>query len=120
MVYAVEIPPGAQVLAVTANWVALAVPDPARVLVLGEGGMRSGEYPVPDLGGLTGERAAVTEIGDDAIRWFPGSATTALGTVDPRPMWTITGALGPGSRSATGCLSRCPRDWPRSTRPPAR
>ncbi|HEU0089788.1 MAG TPA: hypothetical protein VFQ77_19430 [Pseudonocardiaceae bacterium] len=91
----------AQVVAVSAQRVAVALPGPARLLVLDARGNQVAQYPlaVPDAelrddppGGLAS--VARTRSG---WSWFTGSATVALTADDLRPRWTRAGALGPGS-----------------------
>lgn len=94
----------AQVIAMSGERVAVALPDPARLAVLDGQGKEVAEYPlaVPDAdlrgnppGGLADITQAATEI-----YWFTGSATVALDIVDLRPRWTRAGSLGTGSKIA--------------------
>ncbi|MGH4014104.1 MAG: Rv3212 family protein [Pseudonocardiaceae bacterium] len=91
----------AQLVALSAQRVAVALPDPARLLVFDSRGNQVAAHPlaVPDAdlradppGGL----AAVTETPTGRY-WFTGSATVALDAEDLRPRWTRTGSRGPGS-----------------------
>jgi hypothetical protein len=91
----------ARVVAMNPTRVAVALSDPARLLVLDGVGKSVAVHPlkVPaaelqgdPAGGLT----TITET-PTGIYWYTGSATVALDATTLRPRWTHTGALGPGS-----------------------
>jgi hypothetical protein len=95
--------PGAQarIVAMSPDRVAVALPGPARLLVLDAKGNTVAEHPlaVPetDLQGDAAESpAAITET-PTGVFWFTGSATVALDVGALRPRWTRAGSLGPGS-----------------------
>jgi hypothetical protein len=102
----------AQVIALSGERVAVALPEPARLAVLDGRGKEVAEYPltVPDAD-LRGNRsralADVTQTPTE-IYWFTGSATVALDAADLRPRWTRTGSLGTGSEVAGRLLLPVP------------
>ncbi len=96
--------PQAQIIALSGERAAVALPDPARLAVLDGQGKEVAEYPlaVPDAdlhGNPPGGVADVTQTPTE-IYWFTGSATVALDTGDLRPRWTRAGSLGTGSEVA--------------------
>jgi len=102
----------AQVIALSGERVAVALPDPARLAVLDGRGKEVAEYPlaVPDVdlrGNPPGGLADVTQTPTE-IYWFTGSATVALDTGDLRPRWTRAGSLGTGSELAGRLLLPVP------------
>jgi hypothetical protein len=104
--------PQAQVVALSRDRVAVALPDPARLVVLDERGRQIAEHPltVPDAdlrGDPPGDVAQVTQTPTE-VYWFAGSATVALDTADLRPRWTRPGSLGAGSEVAGRLLLPVP------------
>lgn len=102
----------ARVVAVSGERVAVALPDPARLVVLDELGKEVAEYPltVPDAdlrGNPPGGVVEVTQTPTE-VYWFTGSATVALDTADLRPRWTRPGSLGAGSEVAGRLLLPVP------------
>ncbi|MDT7595407.1 MAG: hypothetical protein QOJ06_953 [Pseudonocardiales bacterium] len=102
----------AQVIALSGERVAVALPDPARLAVLDGQGKEIAEYPlaVPDAdlrGNPPGGLADVTETATE-IYWFTGSATVALDIADLRPRWTRAGSSGTGSEVAGRLLLPVP------------
>ncbi len=102
----------ARVVALSADRVAVALPDPARLVVLDGRGTAVAEHPlvVPDAdlrsdpsGGLVDITATPTEL-----YWFTGSATIALDTAELRPRWTRPGSLGTGTELAGRLLLPVP------------
>lgn len=98
----------ARVVAVSGDRVAVALPDPARLVVLDEHGKEVAEHPlaVPDAdlrGNPPGGVVEVTKT-TTGVYWFTGSATVALDTSDLRPRWTRPGSLGTGSEVAGALL----------------
>jgi hypothetical protein len=102
----------ARVVAVSRGQVAVALPDPARLVVLDEQGKAVAEHPlaVPDAdlrgnppGGLVDVIVTPTQV-----YWFTGSATVALDVGDLRPRWTRPGSLGPGAEVAGRLLLPVP------------
>ncbi|WP_169514630.1 PQQ-binding-like beta-propeller repeat protein [Actinokineospora enzanensis] len=100
-VFSVHVGPGARVVAVTERLVAVAVPGPARLVVFGEDGQQLGQYPLPvpdeELRTDPPGRAERSYLGNDAVYWFTGGRTVALGTQDLRPLWSVDGTLGAGT-----------------------
>jgi hypothetical protein len=102
----------ARVVAVSRDRVAIALPDPARLVVLDEGGKAVAEHPlaVPDAelrGDPPGGVVEVTQTPTE-VYWFTGSVTVALDTGDLRPRWTRSGSLGSGSEVAGRLLLPVP------------
>lgn len=102
----------ARVVAVSGERVAVALPDPARLVVLDEQGKTVAEHPlaVPDAdlrGNPPGGLVEVTKTPTE-VYWFTGSATVALDTADLRPRWTRLGSLGAGSEVAGALLLPVP------------
>ncbi|MBV9160497.1 MAG: hypothetical protein JO309_03360 [Pseudonocardiales bacterium] len=102
----------ARVVAVSGERVAVALPDPARLVVLDEQGKAVAEHPlaIPDAdlrGNPPGGVVEVTETMTE-VYWFTGSATVALDLGDLRPQWTRPGSLGAGSEIAGRLLLPVP------------
>jgi hypothetical protein len=102
----------ARVVAVSAGRVAVALSDPARLVVLDEQGKTVAEHPlaVPDTdlrgdppGGLVELTQTPTEL-----YWFTGSTTVALDPGDLRPRWIQPGSLGAGTEIAGQLLLPVP------------
>jgi hypothetical protein len=93
---------GARVVAMNAEYAAIALPNPSRLLVLSaEDGSVAKTYPLsipsgditpPPAGG-----AVQVTTGDSATYWDTGSSMIALDEADFHPRWTAQGALGPGT-----------------------
>ncbi len=102
----------ARVVALSPDRVAVALPDPARLVVLDGQGTTVAEHPlaVPDTD-LRGDPSSglvdVTET-PTALYWFTGSATVALDTAELRPRWTRPGSLGAGTEIAGRLLLPVP------------
>lgn len=99
-----------RVIALNENFTAVAVPNPARIVVFDATGNRGQEYPLalPDsalTGDPAGEVVATTrvpgeispELRDGLLYWFTGTSTVALSLTDLRPLWTIPDTLGSGT-----------------------
>jgi hypothetical protein len=102
----------ARVVAMSGQRVAVALPDPTRLVVLDERGKTVAEHPlaVPDAdlrGDLPGGVVEITQTPTE-VYWFTGSATVALDTGDLRPRWTRPGSLGTGSEVARRLLLPVP------------
>lgn len=94
----------ARVVALTGDRVAVALPDPARLVVLDGQGKAVAEYPlaIPDAdlrGNPPGGLVDLTETGT-GLYWFTGSVTIALDTDELRPRWVLPGSLGAGTEVA--------------------
>ncbi|MDQ4094460.1 MAG: hypothetical protein M3143_14040 [Actinomycetota bacterium] len=101
-----------RVVALNRDRVAVAVPDPARLVVLDKHGKAVAEHPlaVPDSDLRGNPPGGVVEatVTPTAMYWFTGSATVALDIVDLRPRWTRAGSLGSGSEIAGRLLLPIP------------
>ncbi|UVS77177.1 hypothetical protein [Actinokineospora sp. UTMC 2448] len=87
----------AQVVAMTDRLTAVALPDPARLLVFGDDGARTANVPL-QVGALRQDGpVAETVAGSGAYHWHTGSATVALSMEDLKPLWTVPDTLGPGT-----------------------
>ncbi|MGH3978302.1 MAG: Rv3212 family protein [Pseudonocardiaceae bacterium] len=90
----------ADVVELTRDRIAVALPHPARLVVLDGKGRRVAEHPlqVPaaDLRGDPPGGVARVTAGTRGSYWFTGSSTVALST-DLRPLWIVPGTLGPGT-----------------------
>jgi hypothetical protein len=98
----------AQVVAVTDKLVAVAMPDPARIVVFdAETGNQVTESPVDVPAGDFSEppnhvaRSVATKTN---VFWFTGSKTIALSQETLTPLWTAEGALGAGTTLAGRAL----------------
>jgi hypothetical protein len=104
--------PHGRVVAMSGDRVAVALPDPARLVVLDAAGKTVAEYPlaVPDAdlrGDPLGGVVTLTET-PTGWYWFTGSATLALDTAELRPRWIHSGSLGTGSEVAGRLLLPVP------------
>jgi hypothetical protein len=92
----------AQVVAMTDRFTAVAVPDPAALLVYGDDGNQASSTPLElGPGGLARSGSvAETAMGTGAFYWFTGSSAVALSMEDLKPKWTVPGAFGPGAAFA--------------------
>ena len=92
---------GARLVALSDDREAVLLADPPRLSVLGVDGVELASYPL-DLppGDLAGDPpgAVVPTIEiPGAVLWWTGSRTIALDSGDLHPLWTVPGALGPGT-----------------------
>jgi hypothetical protein len=103
--------PGAVIVAVSAERVAVALPGPPRLLLFDHAGQQVGEHPldVPEsdlvdpAGGV-----AVTSTRDHLVTWWTGTRTIALDGRDLAPQWAVPDALGPAVPHAGGWLVPVP------------
>lgn len=90
---------GATIVALSADRAAVALPNPARLLILDKAGMQIGQHtldvPDADLAVDPRDGVAATETDGERIYWWTGSRTVALSAADLGPVWTAPGALGP-------------------------
>ena len=102
----------ARVVALSRDRVAVALPDPPRLVVLDKQGKAVAEHPlaVPnsDLRGNPPGGVVETTVTPTAMYWFTGSATVALDIADLRPRWIRAGSLGSGSEVAGRLLLPVP------------
>lgn len=89
---------GAQVVAVSADRVAVLLPGEPRLLLLDRAGKRVGEFPLATAPPAFTPSDGVARVNRDqgGLYWWAGGATVSLdpGTLAPR--WTLRGTLGPG------------------------
>jgi hypothetical protein len=102
----------ARVVATRGDRVAVALADPARLVVFDGLGKTVAEHPltVPEAdlrGDPSGGVVDVTETPTE-LYWFTGSATVALDAGDLRPRWTRPGSLGTGTEVAGRLLLPIP------------
>jgi hypothetical protein len=80
---------------------AVALPNPARLVIFDAAGTRGQEYPLtlPDsaLAGDPPGGVVPTTRGDGALYWFTGTSTIALSLADLRPLWTVQDTQGSGT-----------------------
>lgn len=90
----------ARVVALTHDRIAVALPEPARLVVLDAAGNPIAEHPLDlpaaDLRGDPPGGVARVSIATAPSFWFTGSATIAL-DADLQPLWAVPGTLGPGT-----------------------
>jgi hypothetical protein len=92
---------GTRLIAITADREAVLFNNPPRLSVRGQDGNELASYPLDlppsDLAGdPPGEIVPTTDI-PGAVLWWTGSRTIALDSSDLHPLWTVPGALGPGT-----------------------
>lgn len=111
-VYSVLLPGSdASLVALTTERAAVAVPNPARLVVLDDSGDRLAEYlldiPAADLRGDPSGQVVPVAATASGLFWFTGSATVALDG-QLRPQWAVAGTLGPGTLLAGRLLVPVP------------
>jgi hypothetical protein len=99
---------GATLVALSADRVAVALPNPARLLILDRTGQQVAminlDVPDADLAAdPPGGVAAVTGDGSH-LYWWTGSQTVALDAADLAPVWTVPHTLGPAVSYGGGLL----------------
>jgi hypothetical protein len=112
-VFSVVLPAtGARVIAMSPDQVAVLLPNPARLSIRGRDGAELASYPLDlpagDLAGDPPGEVIPTSVVPGAVLWWTGSRTIALNAVDLHPMWTLPGALGPGTQMADRALVPVP------------
>jgi hypothetical protein len=103
--------PGAVIVAVSAERVAVALPGPSRLLLYDHAGQQVGEHPLDVPGSDLADPAggvAVTSTRDHRVTWWTGSRTIALDGRDLSPQWAVPDALGPAVPYADGWLAPVP------------
>jgi hypothetical protein len=93
---------GARIVAVTTDHVAVAVPNPSRLVVvdLGSGAEQLTQpldLPAADLAGDPAGGVVSTTTSSAGVYWFTGSRMISLSPADIRPQWMVPNALGPGT-----------------------
>jgi hypothetical protein len=95
----------AQVVAMSDERVAVALPERRQLYVWDYEGQQVGTYglavPSDDLAAVPESGAVSTAVGHENLYWFTGSSTVALSLPDLRPRWTVEGTLGAGTTFAT-------------------
>lgn len=101
--YSVPLPSaGATLVALSADRAAVALPNPARLLILDSTGQEISllTLGVPDAdvaadppGGVAPVEDLVDDVGQ--LSWWTGSQTLALDGTDLAPVWSLTDTLGP-------------------------
>lgn len=90
-----------QLVTISGNLEGVLTGNPARLVTFDATGGHQAEYPLTlpdsDLSNPPADGVSGTTTGTKAIYWFTGSSTIALSSTDLHPMWTIQGALGPGT-----------------------
>jgi hypothetical protein len=102
--FSVPLPPGdATVVALTADRTAVALPDPARIVVFDSSGKQVGDAPV-DVSPAELTAAAdspsgtVAAVGDKrSVSWWTGSKTIFLDPAQLLPITTVPDTLGPAT-----------------------
>ncbi len=91
----------AQLVAMSDERVAVALPDRRQLFVWNHDGKQVGTYdlPVPtsDLAAVPESGVVSTSVGREHVYWFTGSRTVALARDELRPRWTVEGTLGAGT-----------------------
>ncbi|WP_024877625.1 hypothetical protein [Saccharomonospora piscinae] len=94
----------AQVVAVSDERVAVALPERRQLYVFDHDGRRQATHdlavPEPELAAVPESGVAATAAGRDSVFWFTGSRTVALTGDDLRPRWTVEDTLGAGTAFA--------------------
>jgi hypothetical protein len=102
----------ATLVALTSELAAVALPDPARLLVFGHDGAQIDvvALDVPDSELRTDPPGGVAAVQVSGQRdyWWTGSRTIALDGTTLRPLWTVAGALGPALPYGGGLLLPVP------------
>ncbi len=110
--FSVPLPPsaGATVVALSADRVAVALPGPARLMILDRTGLQVGliSLDVPDADLAASVAVAPTTSDGNRVYWWTGSATVALNAEDLAPVWTAPGTLGPAVAYGTRLLAPVP------------
>ena len=103
---------GATLVAASEDRVAVALPDPPRLELLDRSGVQVGviglDVPDDDLARPPADGVATVSGDDDLVRWWTGSRTVALDSLDLTPVWTLPDTLGPGTSYAGRLLVPVP------------
>lgn len=102
---------GATVVALSAERVAVALPNPPRLQLLDKAGKEVATVPldVPEADLATDPPGGVPETttgpgSDGTVYWWTGSRTIALDPVELTPRWTLPDTLGPAQPYGDGLL----------------
>lgn len=101
---------GATVVAVSEEQVAVALPDPSRLVVLDAGGTATAvtELDPPATAADPPGQVAPTSADDSHRYWFTGSSVVALDAGELALLWTLPDALGPPVRYGVDLLVPVP------------
>ncbi len=108
--FTAELPgPGAVLVAMSGDREVVALPNPARLIVLDRGGLPITQVPltVPDAAITTAPAGAPAAVTTDGTRvyWWVGGTTVALDATQLTPVWTLPNTLGPPVAYGTGLLA---------------
>jgi hypothetical protein len=107
--FTVELPgPNAVLVAISADRELVALPNPARIVVLDKAGLQITEapLPVPDAAVTTAPAGAAAVTTDGSrFYWWVGGTTVALDASLLTPVWTLPATLGPPVGYGTGLLA---------------
>jgi outer membrane protein assembly factor BamB len=108
--FSVELPAaGAVLVALSADREVVALPGPARLLVLDKAGLEITQAPltVPDSALVTTPAGAPATVTTDGTRdyWWVDGTTVALDANQLTPVWTMPNTLGPPVAYGTGLLA---------------
>ncbi|GAA1969995.1 Rv3212 family protein [Amycolatopsis minnesotensis] len=91
----------ARLVGMSGEAAAVALPQQRLLVLYGPDGNQRAAYPltVPDADLEQDPPSGVpsTSTTNNAVYWFTGSKTIALAKADLAPLWTLDGALGPGT-----------------------
>lgn len=93
---------GSRVVGMTDQVIAVVVPGPTRLAVFNaSNGSQVAAYPLnlpaTDVLGDPPGLVVPTAQGPGELLWYTGSSAIALSLTDFHPLWTVPGALGPGT-----------------------
>jgi hypothetical protein len=108
--FSIELPAaGAVLVALSDDRAAVALPNPARLLVYDKAGLQISQAPlnVPGSALNTAPAGAPAVVSSDGARfyWWVGGSTVALDGTQLTPVWTMPGTLGPPVAYGTGLLA---------------
>lgn len=105
---------GAGIVAINDTSVAVLLPDPARIVVLGADGAQTDNYPVDvtpaELAAAADPPGGLPATGSDSRQtsWWTGSATVLLDPGTLAPIATVPDTLGPGTTYGDATLVPVP------------
>jgi outer membrane protein assembly factor BamB len=108
--FSVELPAaGAVLVALADDRVAVALPNPARLVIYDRAGLQVSQFPLdlPDSALTTAPAGAPADVTSDGAKmyWSAGGTTVALDATQLTPLWTLHGTLGPPVLYGTGLLA---------------
>lgn len=103
---------GATLVALTPDRAAVALPNPARLLVFDQNGGQIGTYPldVPAADLAADPPGGIPAVQSDGphLFWWTGTRTVALNSQDLTPLWIFPFALGPAAPYGNNVLVPVP------------